>query len=121
MDDYPNGLSEFARSAYLKANGDQEYWTDRSTGKSPFKLDNGVLEVGPTLVGVGNTPGGGSLAGVMTTQGSLSQQNGYFERRAELPQGAERDVLEAFGATAADGKGANQAHWDVMRNSLGTG
>jgi beta-glucanase (GH16 family) len=133
-------LSAYPNSQGLRTlgNGDQEYWTDPSTGSSPFKLGNGVLDVNATYVGPGKTPGGGSLSydsGLMTTQGSFSQQYGYFEMRAELPQGSgmwpafwmltdnsylpgnwppELDVLEAFGATAADGEGgANQAHWDV--------
>jgi beta-glucanase (GH16 family) len=133
-------LSAYPNSQGLRTlgNGDQEYWTDPSTGSSPFKLGNGVLDVNATYVGPGKTPGGGSLSydsGLMTTQGSFSQQYGYFEMRAELPQGAgmwpafwmltdksylpgnwppELDVLEAFGATAADGEGgATQAHWDV--------
>jgi hypothetical protein len=40
-------LSAYPNSQGLRTlgNGDQEYWTDPSTGKSPFKLDNGVLDV----------------------------------------------------------------------------
>ena len=119
-------------------NGDQEYWTDSSTGHSPYALDNGVLDINATYVGAGNTPGGGGLSydsGVFSTQGMFSQKYGYFEMRAELPAGAgmwpafwlldnnsnqtggwppELDALEAFGAPAPDGEGGtNQAHWAV--------
>ena len=119
-------------------NGDQEFWSDSSTGQSPFALDNGVLDINATYVGAGNTPGGGSLSydsGVLTTQGLFSQQYGYFEMRAELPAGPgmwpafwmldnnsnqpggwppEVDALEAFGAQNANGEGGtSQAHWDV--------
>ena len=119
-------------------NGDQQYWTDSSTGQSPYALDNGVLDINATYVGAGNTPGGGSLSydsGVFSTQGWFSQQYGYFEMRAEFPAGAgmwpqfwmldnnsgqpgawppELDALEAFGAPNADGEGGtSQAHWNV--------
>jgi beta-glucanase (GH16 family) len=137
-------LSAYPGSQGLRtlAEGDQEYWTDPSTGQSPFKLDNGVLDINATYVGAGNTPGGGSLSydsGIMTTQGSFSQQYGYFEMRAELPQGAgmwpafwmltdnsylagnwppELDTLEAFGAPNANGEGGPfQAHYDVHSNN----
>jgi beta-glucanase (GH16 family) len=123
-------------------NGDQEYWTDNSTGDNPFSLSGGALTINATDVGAGNTPGGGNLSytsGVMTTQGSFSQRYGYFEMRAQLPQGVgmwpafwmltnnsnqtggwppELDAMEAFGAPSTTGSygvggGSNQAHWAV--------
>ncbi len=133
-------LSAYPYSDGLRAlgNGDQEYFTDSSTGDNPFSLSNGALNVNATYRGAGNTPGGGSYSytsGTITTQGSYSQQYGYFEMRAELPPGVgmwpafwlltvnsyqpgnwppELDVLEAFGSPNANGEGgATQAHWDV--------
>ena len=93
-DSFTTTLSSGLR--YL-GNGDQEYWSDSSTGQSPYQLDNGVLDINATYVGAGNTPGGGSLSydsGVFTTQGMFSQQYGYFEMRAELPAGAGCDCCE---------------------------
>ena len=120
------------------SNGDQEYRADSSTGQNPFEIDSGALDINATYVGAGNTPDGGSLSyisGVFTTQGSFSQQYGYFEMRAQLPSGVgmwpafwmldntsnqpggwppELDVLEAFGAPNTNGEGGtNQAHWDA--------
>ncbi len=133
-------LSAYPYSEGLRSlgNGDQEYYTDSSTGDSPFNLSDGALDINATYRGAGNTPGGGTYSytsGQITTEGSFSQQYGYFEMRAELPPGVgmwpafwllpvlsyapgnwppELDVLEAFGSPAADGEGgATQAHWDV--------
>ena len=133
-------LSAYPYSDGLRTlgNGDQEWWTDSSTGDDPFGLSNGALNINAVYQGAGNTPGGGSYSytsGLITTQGSFSQQYGYFEMRSELPPGIgmwpafwllttdsyllgnwppELDVLEAFGSPSASGEGGpTQAHWDV--------
>ena len=107
----------------LPSNGEQEYYSDSSVGTDPFSLQNGALDITAT-------PGGPAkdISGLITTEQSFSQTYGYFEIRAELPQGQgmwpafwllptdkswppELDPLEAFGAPNANGEGgANQVH-----------
>jgi beta-glucanase (GH16 family) len=118
------------------SNGDQQCWTDDTTGHNPFTIGDGVLDIiaKPTSP----TPCGGALSyvsGVFTSQGYYAQKHGYFELSAKLPRGVgmwpafwlltvdsnrphgwppELDVLEAFGAPNTNGEGGqNQVHWAV--------
>jgi beta-glucanase (GH16 family) len=96
---------------------------------NPFSVSNGVLDI---TASPGSNPLGLAYnSGVISTQGDFTQTYGYFEMRAELPQGAgmwpgfwllsadqvwppEIDALEAFGAPNAHGEGgANQMHYAV--------
>jgi beta-glucanase (GH16 family) len=141
---YPN-----VQGMRILANGDQQYYTDRTTGGDPFSIVNGALVISATYVGAGNTPAGGGAtgpsytSGQITTEGSFGQQYGYFEMRAKLPQGAgmwpafwmldnnsylgggwdpELDIMEAFGSKAADGEGGpTQSHWAIHTPSHSPG
>jgi beta-glucanase (GH16 family) len=105
---------------YLPANGEQEYYSDSTTGTNPFALQNGALVV---TAQPGSNPGGQPYtSGMIQTYHSFSQTYGYFEMRAKLPEGAgmwpafwmlgensggEIDILEAFGAPNANGEGGS--------------
>jgi beta-glucanase (GH16 family) len=137
----PNGTTGWDTTVFgatdqvgLRALGTQEYLSDSSVGVNPFSVGGGVLTI---TAAPGSNPAGKQYnSGVITTDGDFSQAYGYFEMRAELPQGAgmwpafwmypetgygvrELDVLEAFGAPAPDGEGgSNTYHYNVHDNAL---
>ena len=137
----PNGTSGwdttvFGAPGYAgnRALGNQEYLSDSSVGVNPFSVGGGVLTI---TAAPGSNPAGKEYnSGVITTEGDFSQAYGYFEMRAELPQGAgmwpafwmypetgygirELDVMEAFGAPAPDGEGGSDTyHYNVHDNGL---
>ncbi len=113
----------------LPSNGEQETYSDASTGTNPFSIvPTGTA--GSTALDIQAKPAasGGYTSGLITTEPSFTQTYGYFEMKAELPQGSglwpafwllpadkswppEIDTLEAFGAPNAHGEGgANQYH-----------
>jgi beta-glucanase (GH16 family) len=116
-----------ANSHTLPATGEKEIYVDPSyagggataLGLNPFNIEDGVLHIS-----IANTPaedldllyGRAYTSGLLTTQPSSAQTYGYYEIRAELPQGAgawpafwllpksglnppEIDILEAHGST----------------------
>lgn len=139
----PDGHSGWKTTFYfggrtLSDNGEQQYYSDSSVGVNPFSLDNGALTI--TAAPGGNPSGLRYNSGLITTEGMFSQTYGYFEMRAELPQGAgmwpafwllpkdkswppEIDALEAFGAKNTHGEGgANQIHYGALpANASGGG
>jgi beta-glucanase (GH16 family) len=93
---------------------------------SPFTINNGILsiEAAPIDPNVAAAVGGWAkyTSGLITTQFSFSQQYGYFEMRAKLPEGKglwpafwllpvskqwppEIDAMEAFGGPNPKGQG----------------
>jgi len=123
----PDGSSGYQTTFYfggrsLPSNGEQEYYSDPTVGVNPFSLQNGELTI---TASPGSNPDGLAYnSGLITTEGMFTQTYGYFEIRAELPQGAglwpafwllpadkswppELDPLEAFGATNANGEGGS--------------
>jgi beta-glucanase (GH16 family) len=118
--------SYFWGERYLPANGEKQFYSDATTGTNPFVIRNGALEI---TAEPGSNPGGQPYtSGMLQSYHSFSQTYGYFEMRAELPQGqgmwpafwllpsngasGEIDIMEAFGAPngSAEG-GSNQTHW----------
>jgi beta-glucanase (GH16 family) len=114
----------------LSNNGEQQFYSDSTVGVDPFSAHDGTLTI---TASPGSNPAGLAYnSGVISTLGDFSQQYGYFEMTAKLPQGAgmwpgfwllqsdhswppELDVLEAFGATNSRGEGgADQAHINVI-------
>ena len=106
-----------------KLNDEVEMYSDPTVGVNPFSVANGYLDIhaAPSL-DLSQTYGAPYTSGVITTNHSFSQLYGYFEMRAELPQGTgmwpafwmlpqqhvwppELDPLEAFGASGPDGDG----------------
>ncbi len=134
----PDGSSgDFKTTFYfggrsLPSNGEHEFYSDSSVGVNPFSLQNGALDITAT-------PGGpaADTSGLITTEKSFSQTYGYFEMRAQLPQGQgmwpafwllpsdkswppELDPLEAFGQTNANGEGgSNQYHIGMISGNSG--
>src|SRR5690242_3568002 len=118
----------------LPSNGEHEFYSDSSVGVNPFSLQNGALNITAT-------PGGpaADTSGLITTEKSFSQTYGYFEMRAELPQGQgmwpafwllppdkswppEIDALEAFGAPNANKEGGpNRIHVGAITKDYSTG
>jgi beta-glucanase (GH16 family) len=105
----------------LPSNGEQEFYSDSSVGVNPFSLQNGALTI---TASPGSNPYGlPNNSGAIDTANGFNQQYGYFEMRAQLPQGKgmwpafwlltkgnwppELDPLEAFGAPNANGEGGS--------------
>ncbi len=106
-----------------KLNDEVEMYSDPTVGINPFSAANGCLDIhaAPSL-DISQTYGAPYTSGVITTNHSFSQCYGYFEMRAELPQGTgmwpafwmlpqqhvwppELDPLEAFGGPGPGGDG----------------
>jgi len=106
-----------------KLNDEVEMYSDPTVGINPFSVTNGCLDIhaAPSL-NLTQTYGAPYTSGMITTNHSFSQLYGYFEMRAELPQGTgmwpafwmlpqqhvwppELDPLEAFGASGPEGDG----------------
>lgn len=135
----PNGSTGWQTTYYfggrsLPSNGEQEYYSDSTVGVNPFSVQNGELTI--TAAPGSNPEGLAYNSGLITTEGDFTQTYGYFEIRAEVPAGQgmwpgfwllpadkswppEIDVLEAFGATNANGEGgANQVHVNAISHAL---
>ena len=106
-----------------KLNDEVQMYSDSTVGVNPFSTSGGVLDIhAAPSADPSKTQGQTYTSGAITTFHSFAQQYGYFEMRAELPAGTgmwpafwmlpvehvwppELDVLEAFGATNANGEG----------------
>ena len=106
-----------------KLNDEVEQYSDPTVGVDPFSIVNGCLDIhAAPSPDPSQTWGAPYTSGVITTNHSFSQLYGYFEMRAELPQGTgmwpafwmlpqvhvwppELDPLEAFGAPGPGGDG----------------
>ena len=69
----------------LPNNGEQQYYSDPSTGINPFRNQNGVLDI--TAQRGSNPLGLPYDSGAINTQNSFSQTYGYFEIDAQMPAG----------------------------------
>lgn len=118
----------------LSSNGEQETYSDPSTGTNPFSINQSGDLPGHSQLNITAQPNGsgGYTSGLITTEPSFSQTYGYFEMRAELPAGKglwpafwmlptdkswppEIDALEAFGAPNANGEGgATSYHYGAI-------
>jgi beta-glucanase (GH16 family) len=139
FDSSPDGSHGWKTQFYfngrsLPSNGEQEYYSDTSVGVNPFNLANGTLTI--TAAPGSNPDGLAYNSGMISTEGDFTQTYGYFEVHAQLPQGQgmwpgfwmlnadkswppEIDVLEAFGATNANGEGgSNQVHVNSISHAL---
>ena len=121
-----------------KLNDEVQMYSDSTVGVNPFSTSGGVLDIhAAPSADPSKTQGQTYTSGAITTFHSFAQQYGYFEMRAELPQGAgmwpafwmlpvehvwppEIDVLEAFGATNANGEGgAYSIHAGPIQTGVG--
>ncbi len=70
-------------------NDEQEFYSDPTVGVNPDSASGGVLDIhAAPATSATNTGGLPYTSGVITTDHSFNQEYGYFEMRAELPQGA---------------------------------
>jgi beta-glucanase (GH16 family) len=82
-------------------------------GLNPFSTNNGILTISATPTPAALKPSLWNLdytSGLLTTQGSFSQQYGYFEMRADLPDA--KGAFPAFWLLPADGSFTSEL--DVM-------
>lgn len=82
--------SQFSRDRCNHTVEDEIGQYDDAGGFDPFSIDEGVLEI--TAQPTSSSAAGGIesypfVSGLISTQPSFSQTYGYFEMRAELPQG----------------------------------
>ena len=140
----------------LEGNGELQWYVDADykgasstpLGVNPFEVNNGVLSIKARMAStqVRNSLWGYAYtSGVLTSQGEFSQQYGYFEVRAQVPEGQglwpafwlladhntwppELDVMEVIGSqtnyvhqTTHTGAGVNQgkATWSNEKLSAG--
>jgi beta-glucanase (GH16 family)/glutaredoxin len=100
----PNADIGFGNSAFV----------DAGSGVNPFSLQNGALDITAVRADSSVAGPGQWASGLISTQGNFSQEYGYFEMRAELPNDTgvwpafwmlpdsqtwppEVDVVEAYG------------------------
>lgn len=76
----------------LPANKEAEYYSDSSVGVNPFSVDDGILTI--TASPGSNRAGLPYNSGMINSQNIHSQQYGYFEMRAKLPD--EQGFWSAF-------------------------
>jgi len=121
-----------------KLNDEVQLYSDPTVGVNPFSDSNGVL----TITAAPSTDRSASwgqpyTSGAITTLHSFSQRYGYFEMRAELPDGVgmwpafwmvskqhvwppELDPLEAFGSNGSTGEGgAYSFHNGLVKTDSG--
>src|ERR1700712_5564237 len=81
---YDNQLY-FGRTIW--SNHEAENYVDPSTGVNPFSVANGALTITaqPAAAGTNNN-GLPYTSGLISTENSFSQNQGYFEIRAETPK-----------------------------------
>lgn len=117
---------------WLSGNGELEYYSDASTGVNPFSIEDGTLVItAAPSTDTSKTAGQPYTSGMITTEGTFSQEYGYFEMRAQLPAGQglwpafwllpqdhswppELDILEAVG------KSPEIAHTTVISGETGS-
>ena len=115
-------------------NDEQEFYSDPTVGVNPDSVSGGVLRIhAAPSADPSQTWGLPYTSGIITTDHSFNQEYGYFEMRAELPQGAgmwpafwllpqvhawppELDPLEAFGQTNNGQGGSNAFHTGLVTN-----
>ena len=76
----------------LANNGELQIYADADylgLGVTPFSVNNGILTIkaAPASASVQTATGYNYTSGVLTSQGAFSQAYGYFEVRAQLPEG----------------------------------
>jgi len=89
----------------LSGNKELQLYMDpdyKGLGVNPFSVDNGVLTIkaAPASAAVKSATGHGYTSGVLTTQGAFAQAYGYFEVRAQVPEG--KGLWPAFWLLNAD-------------------
>lgn len=91
MEEWSPGHNRYLNDeAQLYMDKDYAAGSDRALGVDPFSIDNGVLSITAAPASDAVKPhlfGKEYTSGVITTDGSFSQQYGYFEIRAALPEG----------------------------------
>ena len=76
----------------LGGNNEAQFYADDTIGGSPFRVQDGVLEIAASRDQV--APGLPFRSGLLNSQTIFSQRLGYFEMRAQLPAG--RGLWPAF-------------------------
>ena len=76
----------------LTGNKEQQIYLDpdyKGLGVNPFSVKNGILTIkaAPASTAVKNATGYSYTSGALTSQGEFSQKYGYFEMRAQVPEG----------------------------------
>jgi beta-glucanase (GH16 family) len=90
----PNLWNSSMHSGHVRTltnNGELQIYSDADYlgGMNPFSVNNGVLTIkaAPASAAVQAATGKAYTSGVLTSQGAFSQTYGYFEVRAQLPEG----------------------------------
>jgi beta-glucanase (GH16 family) len=77
-----------AARALTGNNHEAEYYSDSSVGRSPFQVQNGILNISASRAYPGSNPYHlPFISGLLTTLKSFSQVYGYFEISVKLPAG----------------------------------
>lgn len=91
----PNLWNSSMHNGYVRSlsgNKELQIYMDpdyKGLGVNPFSIHNGVLTIKatPASSSVKTATGYGYTSGALTTQGEFSQKYGYFEMRAQVPEG----------------------------------
>ncbi len=134
----------------LSSNNEKQIYMDADylgLGVNPFSVNNGILTISAaqSSSAVKAATGYDYTSGVLTSQGAFSQTYGYWEVRAQIPEGKglwpafwllnenkqwppELDVLEAIGSETnwlhqtvhtATGSATSAATWNIEKLSAG--
>jgi beta-glucanase (GH16 family)/Ca2+-binding RTX toxin-like protein len=133
-----NGTSGTWKTKYqfggrtLSGNGELEYYSDSSVGVNPFSIENGALRItAAPSTNLTQSEGLPYTSGLITTETSFTQEYGYFEMRAKMPEGqglwptfwllsASKEWPPEIDPVESHGSLPHQIHWGVISVNTAT-
>ncbi len=111
--------NSFSYGRSLPSNNEAEYYADPAVGPNPFAVQNGALTITARPTKPGEQAGGlPYTSGMITTENSFAQNQGYFEIRAQTP--STKGFWSAFWMLPEGGAGNPELDVLEQPNNLGS-
>lgn len=111
--------NSYSHGRSLPSNNEAEYYADPAVGPNPFSVQNGALTITARPTKPGEQAGGlPYTSGMITTENSFAQNQGYFEIRAQTP--STKGFWAAFWMLPEGGAGNPELDVLEQPNNLGS-